>query len=100
MKKKFYKLLSSAKQALFVVALAIFSGKAYSQTTHTFVYTGSTQTISLAAGSYSIQCWGADGGNATDGSTPMSGGKGGFATGVFTNPSTATFNRVCRWAWR
>jgi hypothetical protein len=92
MKRKNYQLSSSAKQGLFALALAVFSGTAYSQTTYTFSYTGSTQTISLPPGNYSIQCWGADGGNATNGSSPMSGGKGGYSRGIFTNTATAVFN--------
>lgn len=93
-RQKFSELLGEAVRGKKVIALAltVFSGTAYSQTTYTFVYTGSTQTISLPAGNYSIQCWGADGGNATNGTTPMSGGKGGYSTGIFTNTSTATFN--------
>jgi hypothetical protein len=92
MKRKIIKLSAFAKQGLYALALAVFSGPAYSQTTYTFNYTGSTQTISLPPGNYSIQCWGADGGNATSSSTTTSGGKGGFSTGVFTNTSTAIFN--------
>lgn len=92
MKRKMYKLVSGAKQGLFALALTVFSGAAYSQTTYTFNYTGSTQTISLPAGNYSIECWGADGGNANNGTTTMSGGKGGYSSGVFTNTGTATFN--------
>jgi hypothetical protein len=92
MKRRIYKLLTGAKHGLFALALTVFSGTAYSQTTYTFNYTGSTQTISLPPGNYSIQCWGADGGNATNGSVPMSGGKGGYSTGIFTNTATAVFN--------
>jgi hypothetical protein len=92
MKRKTYKLPSSAKKGLFALALTVFSGTAHSQTTYTFSYTGSTQTISLPAGNYSIQCWGADGGDATNGSAPMSGGAGGYSRGVYTNTATAVFN--------
>ena len=89
MKRKIYKLLSGTKKALFALALTLSGSTAYSQT---FNYTGSMQTISLPAGNYSIQCWGADGGDATNGSAPMSGGKGGYSSGVYANPSTATFS--------
>jgi len=92
MKRKIYELKFHSKEVLFVLALILFTGRAFSQTTYTFNYTGSTQTINLPAGNYSIQCWGADGGDATNGTVPMSGGKGGFSTGVFTNTSNATFN--------
>jgi hypothetical protein len=88
MKREIYKLLSSAKQGMFTV-LALLSVKASSQN---FVYTGSTQSVSLPAGNYSIQCWGADGGSANNGSNIIVGGKGGYSMGVFTNPSTATIN--------
>ncbi len=92
MKSKIYKLVSSAKRGFFALALTVFSGTIYSQTTYTFNYTGSTQTISLPAGNYSIECWGADGGNANNGTTSTSGGKGGYSSGIYTNTSTATFN--------
>ena len=92
MKTEIYKILSGVKWALFTLALILFSGTAIAQTTYTFSYTGTLQTITLAAGNYSIQCWGADGGNATDGTNPMPGGKGGYSRGIFTNPSTAVFN--------
>jgi hypothetical protein len=92
MKRKIYKLLSSARLGCSALALTVFSGTAISQSTYTFNYTGGQQTISLPAGSYSIQCWGADGGNATNGTVPMTGGRGGYATGVFTSAVTATYN--------
>ncbi|WP_317899395.1 T9SS type A sorting domain-containing protein [Aurantibacillus circumpalustris] len=90
MKRKIYKLLSSAKQGLFALALTVFSGMAYSQATYTFNYTGSTQTVAVQAGSYSIQCWGADGGDGGDGSSANigSGGKGGYSYGVYTVASS------------
>src|SRR6218665_3370915 len=89
MKREIYQLLSSAKQGLFALALTLFSVNAYSQT---FNYTGALQTINLPAGNYSIQCWGADGGSANNGSNTLLGGKGGYSSGVFTNPSAATFS--------
>ncbi|WP_317899087.1 glycine-rich protein [Aurantibacillus circumpalustris] len=92
MKRKIYKLLSSVKQGLLVLALTVFSGTAYSQTTYTFSYTGSVQTIGLPAGNYSIECWGADGGSATNGTNLILGGKGGYSRGVYVNPSTTTFS--------
>src|SRR5262245_48822866 len=90
--KEIYKLSSNAKQGLFALILTVFSVKAYSQNTYTFNYTAAQQTISLPAGNYSIECWGADGGNANNGSNTIIGGKGGYSRGVFTNPSTATFS--------
>jgi hypothetical protein len=92
MKRKIYKILTGAKQALFTLALFALSGTICSQTTYTFNYTGATQTISLPAGNYSIECWGADGGSGNNGSNTILGGKGGYARGVFTNTSSAIFN--------
>ncbi|WP_317896713.1 T9SS type A sorting domain-containing protein [Aurantibacillus circumpalustris] len=78
MKRKIYKLLLGAKQGLFALSLLV-AGMAYSQTTYTFNYTGSTQTITLSGGSVFIQMWGADGGNNL---TAGTGGKGGYSTGT------------------
>jgi hypothetical protein len=82
--KKIYKLLSNAKQGLFALVLTVFSGAAYAQTSYTFNYTGSSQTIALQAGSYSIQCWGANGGSTN-------GGRGGYSTGSITISSPTTY---------
>ncbi len=69
---------------LFVFASTIFLSTANAQTTYTFNYTGGAQTLALLPGSYSIQCWGANGGSSN-------GGKGGYATGSIsiTSPTTA-----------
>ncbi|WP_317897580.1 glycine-rich protein [Aurantibacillus circumpalustris] len=90
MKRKIYKLLSSTKQVLFALAFTVFSAAAYSQATYTFNFTGSTQTLALLAGSYSIECWGADGGDGGDVSVSIFGGKGGYSKGVYavTSPTT------------
>lgn len=57
-------------------------------TTHNFDYTGSVQSLLLPPGSYTLQCWGAQGGsNAADSSyeiTAQAGGKGGYSTGVLS----------------
>lgn len=90
MGNKIENILARSKQFLF--AFAIFTASSQAQTTYTFNYTGSLQTISLPAGNYSIECWGADGGDATNATAPMSGGKGGYSTGVFSNPASGTFN--------
>src|SRR5690606_39980271 len=56
--------------------------------TQTYSYTGAVQTVSLPAGSYEIEMWGADGGGATrtNSGTPVAklGGKGGYAKGTLT----------------
>ncbi len=63
---KIYKRTTSLKQGLLALALALFSGQIYSQTTYTFNYTGATQSVAVLAGNYSIQCWGGNGGNARE----------------------------------
>jgi hypothetical protein len=88
MKSKIYILIAKAKQGLFMLALTLSLGTAYSQT-YTIIYTGSSQTLSLPqAGNYGIECWGADGGDVT--ASPGGGGKGGYAKGEFNvvNPGT------------
>ena len=53
-----------------------------------YAYTGSYQEVTLPAGRYKLQCWGAQGGsNAADSSysiTANAGGKGGYSEGVIT----------------
>ncbi|WP_317897257.1 glycine-rich protein [Aurantibacillus circumpalustris] len=89
MKRNIYKLLSSTKQGLFALGLTVCSVTAYSQTTYTFNYTGSTQTISLPAGNYSIECWGAIGGwHNSDANLYR--GKSGYSTGKLTLLTTTT----------
>lgn len=59
-----------------------------------FSYTGNVQSVLLPAGTYKLQCWGAQGGsNATDSSygiTAQAGGKGGYSEGVLTLSSPTT----------
>ena len=62
--KKIYTSLLRAKKAFF--ALVLFAScMGYAQTTYTLNYTGSIQTLTLAAGNWGIQCWGANGGSIT-----------------------------------
>lgn len=86
MKRNIYNVLSGVKQGLFTLAATVFLGTAYSQT-YTLSYTGSVQTLSLSPGSYSIQAWGADGGDALRGT----GGKGGYSEGTITLSSPTTY---------
>src|SRR5690606_24438279 len=79
MKRKIYNLISSAKQGLFVLALAVMPSLVYSQAVYTFSYTGSVQTINLSTGPHLIEMWGADGGDNLAANT---GGKGGYSTGT------------------
>ena len=86
MKRKIYKLSSCAKQGLSAFVLTMFSVTAFSQSTYTFNYTGSQQTLNLQAGTYSIQAWGGDGYTQTTGYN----GKGGYSSGILTLASTQT----------
>ena len=52
-----------------------------------YSYTGSYQEVELPAGKYKLQCWGAQGGQCSDG---YSGGKGGYSEGVITLASKTT----------
>lgn len=53
----------------------------------TFSYTGAVQSVTLPAGSYKIEMWGADGGDALKGT----GGKGGYSTGTLTVATSTTY---------
>src|SRR5438105_1481436 len=86
MKRKILKLLSGAKQELFALALILLCGSLFSQTTYTFNYTGSSQSLALPGGTYSISAWGGDGYTQTSGYN----GKGGYSTGILTLASTQT----------
>ena len=45
----------------------------------TYAYTGSYQEVTLPAGQYKLQCWGAQGGSFD---STYYGGKGGYSTGI------------------
>ena len=54
-------------------------------------YSGSAKSITLPKGTYKLECWGAQGGNAGYYSYTHSianGGKGGYSTGVITLSSS------------
>lgn len=53
----------------------------------TFSYTGAVQSVTLSAGSYQIEMWGADGGDALKGT----GGKGGYSAGTLTVTTSTTY---------
>lgn len=53
----------------------------------TFSYTGTVQSVTLPAGSYQIEMWGADGGDALRGT----GGKGGYSTGTLVVATSTTY---------
>lgn len=52
-----------------------------------FNYTGSVQSVTLKAGSYQLECWGAQGGYRSSSSY---GGKGGYSIGTLVLTSTTT----------
>lgn len=49
---------------------------------HEYSYTGAVQSDTLSAGTYKLECWGAQGGNAVLGSYTGIGGKGGYSVGT------------------
>lgn len=63
-------------------------------TIYNFAYTGTVQEVTLSAGTYKLQCWGAQGGtNSTDstyGITAQTGGKGGYSEGILTLDAVTT----------
>src|SRR5690554_4602384 len=73
------------------VLFSVFQGQA-----QIYTYTGSAQTVSLPAGSYEIEAWGADGGNTTgtnsNAGVAKLGGKGGYARGIMTITTTTTLS--------
>ncbi len=87
--KKNYKLLSGARQVLFALALTVFSSTAYSQVTYTYNFNGSVQTLTVPAGVWGIECWGANGGSIT---SIGGGGIGGYSKGELILSTTATLN--------
>ena len=89
MKRKIYKLISSAKQSLFVLALLV-SGTAHSQISYTLTFTGAAQALPLTAGVWGVECWGANGGDVTAG--PGGGGKGGYSKGEFNLSGAGIIN--------
>lgn len=64
------------------------SGTAESQQSYTLSYTGAVQTLTLPAGPWMIECWGANGGDITLGQN--GGGKGGYSKGIFVVTSSGT----------
>ena len=52
-----------------------------------YQYTGSVQNVTLPAGKYKLQCWGAQGGSGNG----YSGGKGGYSEGIVTLSQSTTF---------
>lgn len=57
-------------------------------TVYNYSYTGSVQQVTLPAGRYKLQCWGAQGGNSY--SYSGVGSKGGYSEGVLTLTQTTT----------
>lgn len=67
---------------LFGAVLSVTQVKA-----QTFSYTGDVQTVTLAPGTYHVEVWGANGGDASKGT----GGKGGYSEGVLTVSASTTY---------
>ena len=58
---------------------------------YTYNYTGSVQSVTLPAGKYKLETWGAQGGNDTwTGGSNHTGGYGGYSTGVIDNSNDIT----------
>ena len=65
------------------VKTLVLKGKTYPVgTVFNFDYTGKVQEVTLPAGQYKLQCWGAQGGNS--GSYSGTGSKGGYSEGLLT----------------
>ena len=63
-------------------------------TIYNFAYTGTVQEVTLSAGTYKLQVWGAQGGQnpayPTYGIVSVDGGKGGYSEGILTLTSPTT----------
>ena len=63
-------------------------------TIYNFAYTGTVQEVTLSAGTYKLQVWGAQGGSnpsdTTYGIASYDGGKGGYSEGILTLTSPTT----------
>ncbi|WCM41012.1 glycine-rich protein [Flavobacterium sp. CBA20B-1] len=70
-----------------IIMLLGFVFQLFQVQAQTYSYTGAVQTVTLPAGTYEIQTWGADGGNALNGT----GGKGGYASGTITVTTPTTY---------
>lgn len=88
MKRNFYNFISNAKHLVLAFGLTVVS-TSYAQQTFTLNYTGSVQTLTLPVGSWSIECWGANGGSIT---TLGGNGMGGYSGGKLQVTSPATLN--------
>ena len=73
-------------QSCMALTLCLVGTHAAAQSTYTFNYTGSQQTLALTPGSYDIKAWGGDGYTQTAGYN----GRGGYANGILTLTSAQT----------
>ncbi|UUV22592.1 glycine-rich protein [Paenimyroides aestuarii] len=73
---------------LFLFGLIFSTSISFSQT---FNYTGSVQSVTLPAGDYEIEMWGADGGKGFQTSQINNEGKGGYAKGTLTVTTPTTY---------
>ncbi|WBV61129.1 GEVED domain-containing protein [Chryseobacterium camelliae] len=56
-----------------------------------FSYTGTVQSVTLAAGSYQIEMWGANGGGGYQSALIANGGKGGYSKGTLNVSASTTY---------
>ena len=87
MKRKFFRLLAEAKDLLLTACIGLLASNTIAQSTYTFSYTGSQQTVNLTPGTYDIKAWGGDGYTQTAGYN----GRGGYANGILTVTSAQTY---------
>ncbi len=86
MKRKFFEFLITGKNFSFALVFVLICAYSQAQTTYTFNYTGSQQTVNLTPGTYDIKAWGGDGYTQTSGYN----GKGGYSNGILTLTSAQT----------
>ena len=88
MKKDIFKFTISRNHIILALLLNLSFNYVFSQSTYTFNFTGSQQTVNLTPGTYDIKAWGGDGYTQTSGFN----GKGGYANGILTLTSTQTIS--------
>src|SRR5690606_6266731 len=93
LKNKFYGLGLFEVLAVLLFSIFLPISMGYSQS---YTYTGTVQTVTLPAGDYEIEMWGADGGGTTgtnsNAAVAKLGGKGGYAKGTLTLTATSIVN--------
>ncbi len=80
--------LNTKTKLLFLFACFLHLFQVHAQT---FNYTGAVQQVTLPAGSYQIEMWGADGGGGFHTSLINNEGKGGYTKGILNVTSSTTY---------